>query len=173
NAWIEEFWQGWPQGTTTLTLEQRAEPRETHVLKRGDFLRPGKKVTAGVPAFLHPLADLKAPDNRLTLSQWLVDRKAPTTARVFVNRVWQAYFGTGIVATPEDFGLQGDLPSHPKLLDWLAVEFMDGPNGGAGDKLRRPWSIKHLHRLIVTSATYRQASPGRPQHSGQDPPNPP
>jgi len=171
NAWIEELWRGWPQGTTTLTLEQRDEPRETHVLKRGDFLRPGKKVTAGVPAFLHPLADPKAPGNRLTLARWLVDRRAPTTARVFVNRIWQAYFGTGIVATPEDFGLQGDPPSHPKLLDWLAVEFMDGPTSGAGGESRRPWNIKHLHRLIVTSATYRQASRVTPQLLAKDPHN--
>jgi len=154
NAWIEELWRGWPQGDTTLALVQRDEPRVTHVLKRGNFLKPGKEVTAGVPAFLHPLTDAKAAANRLTLARWLVDRRAPTTARVFVNRVWQAYFGTGIVATPEDFGLKGDKPSHPELLDWLAVEFMD--NGGVDP--RRGWRIKHMHRLIVGSATYRQSS---------------
>jgi Protein of unknown function (DUF1553)/Protein of unknown function (DUF1549) len=163
NAWIEDLWQGWPRGTTTLALEQRDEPRETYVLKRGDFLKPGKKVTAGVPEFVHPLADPKAPDNRLTLAKWLVDRRSPTTARVFVNRLWQAYFGTGIVATPEDFGLQGEKPSHPELLDWLAVEFMDNSP--------RPWSIKHLHRLIVTSATYRQASRAAPDLLEKDPQN--
>jgi hypothetical protein len=163
NAWIEDLWQGWPRGTTTLALEQRDEPRETHVLKRGDFLRPGKKVIAGVPEFLHPLANPKAPGNRLTLARWLVDRRSPTTARVFVNRVWQAYFGTGIVATPEDFGLQGEKPSHPELLDWLAVEFMEGSP--------QPWSIKHLHRLIVTSATYRQSSRVTPGLLEKDPHN--
>jgi hypothetical protein len=152
NAWIEELWKEWPKGDTTLALKQRGEPRETHVLKRGDFLKPGKRVTAGVPAFLHPLADDKAVGNRLTLAKWLVDRRAPTTARVFVNRVWQHYFGTGLVATPEDFGLQSQKPSHPELLDWLAVEFME--NG---------WSIKHLHRLIVNSATYRQSSRVTPE----------
>jgi Protein of unknown function (DUF1553)/Protein of unknown function (DUF1549) len=160
NAWIAELWQGWPQGTTTLTLVQRKEPRPTQVLKRGDWLKPGKQVTAGVPAFLHPLADPNAPANRLTLAKWLVDRRAPTTARVFVNRVWQAYFGTGIVATPEDFGLQGEPPSHPDLLDWMAVEFMDSG-----------WSIKHLHRLIVNSATYRQSSTATPLLLEKDPQN--
>jgi mono/diheme cytochrome c family protein len=160
NAWIEELWQGWPQGATTLALVQRDEPRPTSLLKRGDWLKPGKKVMAGVPAFLHPLGDPQAPPNRLTLAKWLVDRRAPTTARVFVNRVWQAYFGTGIVATPEDFGLQGDKPSHPELLDWLAVEFMDSG-----------WNIKHLHRLIVNSATYRQSSRVTPELLEKDPQN--
>jgi hypothetical protein len=160
NGWIEELWQGWPRGATTLTLVQRQEPRETHLLKRGDWLRPGKAVSAGVPAFLHPLADPKAPANRLTLARWLVDRRSPTTARVFVNRVWQAYFGTGIVATPEDFGLQGAKPSHPELLDWLAVEFMESG-----------WSMKHLHRLIVLSAAYRQSSRVTPEFLEKDPQN--
>jgi hypothetical protein len=174
NAWVEELWQGWPRGDTTLALVLRDEPRETHVLKRGGFLKPGKKVTAGVPTFLHPLADPKAPGNRLTLAKWLVDRRAPTTARSFVNRVWQAYFGTGIVATPEDFGLQGDKPSHPELLDWLAVEFMDGSNDGAASSdvdPRQGWSIKHLHWLIVNSATYRQSSRVTPELLEKDPPN--
>jgi hypothetical protein len=170
NAWIEELWQTWPQGSTTLALEQRDEPRETHLFKRGDWLKPGRKVSAGVPAFLHPLADAKAPGNRLTLAKWLVDRRSPTTARVFVNRIWQAYFGTGIVATPEDFGLQGDKPSHPELLDWLAVEFMDGSSGSGADP-RLPWGIKHLHRLIVTSATYRQSSHVTPELLDKDPQN--
>jgi len=167
NAWIEELWQGWPRGATTLALAQRDEPRETRVLKRGDWLKPGKNVKPGVPAFLHPLVDPKAPGTRLTLANWLVDRRAPTTARVFVNRIWQAYFGTGIVATPEDFGLQSDKPSHPELLDWLAVELMEGPHSGAG----RAWSIKHLHRLIVTSAAYRQSSRVTRELLGKDPQN--
>jgi hypothetical protein len=160
NGWIEELWQGWPQGATTLTLVQRQEQRVTHLLKRGDWLRPGKAVTAGVPEFLHPLADANAPPNRLTLARWLVDRRSPTTARVFVNRIWQAYFGTGLVATPEDFGLQGEKPSHPQLLDWLAVEFMDSG-----------WNIKHLHRLIVHSAAYRQSSRLTPELLEKDPRN--
>jgi hypothetical protein len=160
NGWIEELWRGWPRGATTLTLVRREEPRATHVLKRGDFLRPGKAVTAGVPAFLHPLADPAAPPDRLTLARWLVDRRSPTTARVFVNRIWQAYFGTGIVATPEDFGLQGEKPSHPDLLDWLAVEFMESG-----------WNVKHLHRLIVHSAAYRQSSRVTPALLERDPQN--
>jgi Protein of unknown function (DUF1553)/Protein of unknown function (DUF1549)/Planctomycete cytochrome C len=165
NAWIDELQDGWPEGATTLTLLQREEPRPTHLLKRGDWLKPGKQVTAGVPEILHPLADPKAPADRLTLARWLVDRRSPTTARVFVNRIWQTYFGTGIVATPEDFGLQAEAPSHPELLDWLAVEFMDGSDGSPA------WSIKHLHRLIVTSATYRQESRVTPQQLEKDPQN--
>jgi hypothetical protein len=160
NAWLEELWREWPQGDSTLALTQRQEPRETHMLKRGDFLKPGKQVTAGVPAFLHPLADPKAPGNRLTLAKWLTDRKSPTTARVFVNRMWQHYFGTGLVSTPEDFGMQSDKPSHPELLDWLAVEFMESG-----------WSIKHIHALIVQSATYRQSSHVTPELLEKDPLN--
>jgi hypothetical protein len=160
NDRIEALWKEWPAGDTTLALAERDEPRETHVLRRGDFLKPGKRVAAGTPAFLHPLADAAAPGNRLTLARWLVDRRAPTTARVFVNRVWQTYFGTGLVSTPEDFGMQGEAPSHPELLDWLAVEFMDSG-----------WSIKHLHRLIVGSATYRQSSRVTPPLLARDPYN--
>ena len=107
-------------------------------------------VTAGVPAFLHPLP-ANAPPTRLTLARWLVDRKSPTAARVFVNRLWQSYFGTGIVATPEDLGTQGERPSHPELLDWLACEFME-PAEVAGAEKPQAWSIKHMHRLIVNSA---------------------
>ncbi len=146
NERIEGLWQRWPQGTTALALAARDEPRSTRMLKRGDFLKPGETVTAGVPAVLHSL-DASAPPTRLTLARWLTDRRSPTTARVAVNRIWQAYFGTGIVATSEDFGTQCEPPSHPELLDWLATELMDGG-----------WSMKALHRLIVHSATYRQSS---------------
>src|SRR5205823_10761197 len=117
-------WKQWPGGATSLVLQARDEPRETHLLKRGDFLKPTEKVDAGVPGFLHPLPEGAKPD-RLTFARWLVDRKSPTTARAFVNRVWQAYFGTGLVATPEELGTQGEKPSHPELLYWLAVEFME------------------------------------------------
>jgi hypothetical protein len=159
NARIEALWAQHPEGSSQLVLQERDMPRETHLLKRGDFLKPGAAVAPGVPAFLHPLpAD--APPNRLTFAQWLVDKRSPTTARVLVNRVWQAYFGTGLVETPEDFGLQGDKPSHPELLDWLAVEFMD-----------RGWSVKQLHRLIVTSAAYRQSSRLTPELLARDPYN--
>jgi hypothetical protein len=152
NDRIEELWRQHPAGASQLVLAARAKPRATHVLVRGDFLRPGKAVEPGVPAFLHPLsrppvANAPGSPNRLDFARWLVDRRSPTTARAAVNRVWQAYFGTGLVATSEDLGTQAEAPSHPELLDWLAVEFMD-----------RGWSLKALHRLIVTSATYRQSS---------------
>jgi hypothetical protein len=164
NELIEDLWRQWPAGDSTLTLAKLDQPRETHLLNRGDFLKPGKVVGAGVPAFLHPLADDKAPANRLTLAKWLVDPRSPTTARVFVNRVWQEYFGTGLVATPEDFGTQGQKPSHPELLDWLACEFMSPADG-------RPWGIKDLHRVIVNSATYRQSSAVTPALLEKDPYN--
>ncbi len=159
NDRIEALWREHPEGSSQLVLQPLEKGRTTHVLKRGDFLKPEKAVTPGVPAFLHPLPP-GAPLNRLTFARWLADRRSPTTARVIVNRVWQAYFGTGLVSTPEDFGTQGDKPSHPELLDWLAVEFMD-----------RGWSLKELHRLIVTSATYRQASRVTPQLLEKDPQN--
>jgi len=159
NERIESLWRQWPEGHTTLTLNPRAEPRVTAVLKRGDWLKPGKAVEAGVPAFLHSLP-ANADGSRLTFARWLVDRRSPTTARVLVNRVWQQYFGVGLVETPEDFGVQAPVPSHPALLDWLATEFMD-----------RGWSIKELHRLIVTSATYRQSSRVTPELLAKDPLN--
>ena len=146
NAWIDSLWKQHPEGSTQLALSERDKRRPTHLLLRGDFLKPDKVAEPGVPSFLNPLPQ-SAPRNRLTFARWLVDREAPTTARSLVNRVWQAYFGTGLVATSEDLGLQCDPPTHPELLDWLAVEFMDSG-----------WSLKHLHRLIVTSATYRQSS---------------
>jgi hypothetical protein len=159
NDKIEVLWQKHPEGSSQLVLQTRAKPRETHLLKRGDFLKPGPRVEPGVPEILHPLPE-GAPINRLTFARWLVDRKSPTTARAFVNRVWQAYFGTGIVATSEDLGTQCEAPSHPELLDWLAVEFME-----------RGWSMKDLHRLIVTSATYRQSSRVTPELLARDPYN--
>jgi hypothetical protein len=159
NAKIESLWKGWPQGEDTLTLEPRDEPRLTHVLARGDWLKPGKSVMPGVPAFLHQLPERYEPTRR-TLAKWLSDRSSPTTARAFVNRIWQEYFGIGLVATSEDFGTQGELPSHPQLLDWLACEFTE--NG---------WSIKHMHRLIVESATYRQSSRVTPELLTRDPYN--
>ncbi len=159
NDRIESLWKGHPAGATTLVLQARDEPRPTAVLKRGDFLKPGKAVAPGVPAFLNPLPS-DAPPNRLTFAKWLVDRKAPTTARAFVNRVWQSYNGTGLVATSEDLGTQADAPSHPELLDWLAVEFMD-----------KGWSVKDLHRLIVGSSTYRQSSKATPELLARDPYN--
>jgi hypothetical protein len=159
NSKIEALWKQHPEGATQLTLQERESERPTHVLKRGDFLKPAERVEPGVPAFLHgPAADL--PSTRLGLATWLTDKRSPTTARAFVNRVWQAYFGTGIVASSEDFGTQCDPPSHPELLDWLAVEFMDSG-----------WKIKQLHKLIVTSATYPQSSKVTPELAAKDPYN--
>src|SRR5215207_1072823 len=112
-------WPRWPEYTTTYALQRRTEPRVTSVLDRGDWLKPLRPVEPGTPPFLSlpPATD----STRLGLARWLTDPKSPVTARVFVNRIWQQYFGTGLVATAEDFGLQGAAPSHPALLDWLAV----------------------------------------------------
>ncbi len=162
NEKIEALWRQWPEGTPTATLIVRKgsgaedQPRTAHVLRRGDWLKPGKEVSFGAPAFLHPLP-ANADGSRLTLAKWLVDKKSPTTARSFVNRVWQNYFGIGLVNTPEDFGTRCEEPSHPELLDWLACEFMD--NG---------WSVKSLHRLVVKSATYRQSSRVTPELYSHD-----
>ncbi|MBL8235805.1 MAG: PSD1 domain-containing protein [Bryobacterales bacterium] len=145
NAEIEQLWNEHPQGTTQLVMNEREEMRETHLLLRGDFLKPGKTVAAGTPAFLNPPPT--GPVNRLTFAKWLTDRQSPTVARSIVNRVWQSYFGTGIVATAEDLGKQAEPPSHKELYDWLSADFMD--NG---------WSLKKLHKSIVMSNTYRQSS---------------
>ena len=165
NNQIEALWREWPVGSTTLTLKHRKMPRETRMLKRGDFLKPEKPVTPGVPAFLHPLpGEGERQDlNRLTLAKWLVDRRSPTTARVIVNRIWQAYFGTGLVGTPEDLGTQSELPSHPELLDWLAVELMEPTLMLPGEAALKPWSLKHLHRLILGSSLYHQSSQVTPE----------
>ena len=166
NEEIAARWQGYPEGTTQLVYTEReaSEARETYQLRRGDFLRREKKVAAGVPAFLHPLPaegnGQEARVDRLSLAKWLVDRQSPTTARSIVNRLWQAYFGVGIVASAEDFGRQSDPPSHPELLDWLAVELME-----------QGWSLKRIHRLIVTSETYRQSSAVSPALLERDPDN--
>ena len=159
NAQIEKLWTEYPDGATSLTLTSREMPRETRLLRRGDWLRPAKSVAAGVPAAFNPLPK-NADGSRLTFARWLTDRKAPTTARVIVNRVWQAYFGTGLVSTSEDLGTQCEAPSHPALLDWLAVDFMD-----------HGWSFKHLHRQIAGSATYRQTSRVTPALLEKDPYN--
>ncbi|HMC26907.1 MAG TPA: PSD1 and planctomycete cytochrome C domain-containing protein [Verrucomicrobiae bacterium] len=151
NKKINDQMDQWPTPPTTLVLAARPDPRETHIFKRGDFRKPGESVVAGVPAILNPLPK-DAPLNRLTLAKWLVDKRHPTVARVIVNRIWQQYFGRGLVSTAEDLGTQGDKPSHPELLDWLATEFME-----------QGWSIKHIHRLIANSATYRQSSLVSPQ----------
>ncbi|QDT56595.1 Planctomycete cytochrome C [Caulifigura coniformis] len=146
--------------TTTLIMRERPEPRPTHVHMRGDFLRPGAAVSAGTPAVLPPAQRTGERLSRLDFSKWLFSPEHPLTARVTVNRAWQTFFGRGLVATENDFGLQGDAPSHPQLLDWLARRSQS-----------EGWSMKSLHRLIVTSATYRQSSAARQDLSGKDPYN--
>ena len=144
---------------TTMVLEERDKPRPTHVLVRGDFLRLGETVGAGVPAVLPSLEETATERrSRLDLARWLVRPDHPLTARVRVNRIWMRLFGRGLVETENDFGTQGSLPSHPKLLDWLASEFMDGG-----------WSTKRLIETIVQSATYRQSSRTRPDLETIDP----
>src|SRR5262245_10604108 len=191
NKQIADLWGQHPEGSSQLVLREREDPRATHLLKRGDFLKPDKAITPGVPAFLHPLPADAAPD-RLAFAKWLADPNSPTTARSMVNRIWQSYFGAGLVATPEDFGMQSEAPSHPELFDWLAVEFMnptwnsgDGETRGQGDKetrrhispispitpILRNWSLKHIHRLIVNSAVYRQSSKVTPRLLERDPLN--
>jgi mono/diheme cytochrome c family protein len=148
-----------PRFVSTLVMQERPEPRETHIQIQGDFTRKGARVSPGVPAVLPPLSGSGKP-NRLDLARWLVDPRNPLTARVTVNRIWQQYFGKGLVETENDFGTQGVRPSHPELLDWLASEF-----------IAQGWSLKAMHRLIVTSATYRQSSRFRPDLSRIDPNN--
>ncbi len=156
NQKISKLMDEWPVADTTLVLAARDEPRVTRIFKRGDFRKPLDEVTPDVPAVLPPLPK-DAPRNRLTLGRWLVDKRNPLTARVVMNRFWQAYFGRGIVTTSEDFGTQGERPSHPELLDWLACEFMN-----------RGWDVKAMQRLIVESATYRQSSKVTPQQFTAD-----
>ena len=191
---------------TTLVLRTTAKPRETHIHIRGDFLRKGAAVEPGIPAVLEsrtgtlarhvpdsipaesgksarPTASSTTTTARLEFAKWLVTNDNPLTARVTVNRAWQALFGTGLVPTENDFGTQGDLPSHPELLDWLASELMGVVDASrvqvnsASDLRTRDasttlaWSLKRLHRLIVTSATYRQASHVRPELRERDPSN--
>lgn len=172
---IAALWKSHPEGTTQLVLTRMAEqPRDTHLLKRGDMMKPADKVAPGVPAVLNPLPADATPD-RLTFAKWLVDRNAPTTARSIVNRIWQGYFGIGIVETSEDLGTQSPPPSHPELLDWLAAELMEPVVAISNFKSQipnpRPWSLKHLHRLIVTSSTYRQSSRVTDELYAKDPYN--
>ena len=145
--------------TSVMVMTEMKQPRDTFILGRGQYDNPGEKVTPGVPAFLPPLPP-GAPPNRLTLAQWLVDPKNPLTARVAVNHYWQDCFGVGIVKTADDFGSQGESPSHPQLLDWLATEYVAGG-----------WNTKAMMRLIVTSATYRQSSRETKELNERDPEN--
>jgi hypothetical protein len=139
----------------TLVMQELPVPRESAIFMRGDYTKSGDRVTPGTPAELNPLP-ARAPANRLGLAAWLTSRDNPLTARVVVNRWWAEIFGRGIVASVEDFGIKGDAPTHPELLDWLAVEFVQPQQG-------RPWSMKHMLELMVTSSTYRQSSKLTPE----------
>ena len=148
---------------SVMVMDEAKRPRETSILARGDYRNAGEKVTPDVPRVLPALASTKSTSskpNRLTLARWLVDPNHPLTSRVAMNRYWQMYFGQGIVKTVEDFGSQGEPPTHPELLDWLASEF-----------IRSGWDIKAMQRLIVTSSTYRQSSRTSPALHEKDPDN--
>jgi len=157
---IAELRKQAPKPVLALVMQERSNyPRTSRRHHRGEFLKPEEVVAAGVPDILPPLpADL--PANRLTFARWLVNGENPLTARVFVNRQWQAFFSRGLVTTLEDFGLQGEYPSHPALLDFLATEFV-----------RNGWSMKKLHKMIVMSAVYRQSAEVTPKLLAEDPEN--
>ncbi len=177
---------------TTLVMEELTQPRDTFIHLRGNFLDQGARVAAGVPSILHPLRQVRntqdlprepKPHNRLDFARWLVDPLNPLTARVIANRCWFHFFGQGIVETDDDFGTQGSLPTHPQLLDFLALEFMGSLPGSSSEpssasaENRGPnatpwsWSMKHVHRLIVCSTTYRQSSSHRAELQEIDPRN--
>lgn len=147
------------QITMVMKERSRAHPRPTHMHHRGEFLEPRQRVQPSVLSYLTSLPK-GAPRNRLGLAQWLLSPDNPLTARVTMNRQWQTFFGRGLVRTTEDLGLQGELPTHPELLDWLAVEFV-----------KRGWSLKNMHKLIVMSATYQQSSHVTPELLARDPEN--
>jgi hypothetical protein len=160
-AEIERLRKQMPEYPTALVMAERPaeNPRPTFLHNRGEFLQPKERVEPEVFAVLPPLPK-DAPRNRLGLARWLVAPENPLVGRVTINRQWAAFFGRGIVRTTQDFGYQGDPPSHPELLDWLAVELV-----------RQGWSMKKMHRLIVTSATCRQASRAAPELWQKDPDN--
>ena len=149
----------WDNFQTVMVMEEMDPPRDTFLLVRGAYDVPGEQVSPGVPAVLPPLPE-GGENDRLAFARWLVEPDHPLTARVTVNRFWQMLFGTGIVKTAENFGLQGEFPSHPELLDWLATRFIDSG-----------WDVKSILREIVTSATYRQASAVTPEQLESDPEN--
>jgi len=147
------------QVPTVMVMQERQQPLQAHILLRGAYDRPGEPVMPGVPTALGPMPE-GVQNNRLGLARWLVSKDNPLTARVTVNRFWQGLFGVGLVKTSEDFGSQGEWPTHPELLDWLAVEFI-----GSG------WNVKNLIRTIVMSETYQQSSDVTPEMLARDPEN--
>jgi mono/diheme cytochrome c family protein len=148
-----------PERTRGYTMIERSQPVVTHIALRGDYRAPGLEVSPGTPAVLPAIRPTEKPA-RLQLAEWIASDRNPLTARVEVNRIWQELFGRGLVVTAENFGTQGEAPSHPELLDWLATEFV-----------RQGWSRKSVIRLIVTSSTYRQSSQARPELVERDPEN--
>jgi hypothetical protein len=153
-------WLALRRSVPTVMVMEESAPRETHILQRGLYSAPGQQVDAGVPEELLGAWPEGAPNNRLGLARWLTKPDHPLTGRVVVNRFWQQLFGQGLVKTSDNFGLQGDWPSHPELLDWLAREFIDSG-----------WNVKALLRQIVLSATYRQSSAVSPELLARDPEN--
>ena len=147
------------RGATTLVMDEKPGEPFAHVLRRGEYDQPGEKVAAGVPEAMPPLPE-SVPNNRLGLAKWLLEPDHPLPARVTVNRLWQQLFGTGIVATAGEFGTMGERPTHPELLDWLAVEFRESG-----------WNIQHMLRLMVLSSAYRQSSDSTPEKTAKDPGN--
>jgi hypothetical protein len=173
---------------TTLVMRERSTPRQTFVQIRGDFLRKGDAVVPSYPTALTPVAHAPGSPKRLSrldFAKWLMSSENPLTARVTVNREWQKFFGRGLVETENDFGIQGIFPTHPELLDWLAVEFVEptvraNPDRKGGGDVHpvadapgspKAWSLKTLHKLIVTSATYKQSSAARKDLTEKDPRN--
>jgi hypothetical protein len=158
---IDQLRKQLPQFPTTLAMSERprTNPRPTFRMHRGEFLQPKEEVAANTLSAVGPPLPFEE-HNRLTFAKWLVHPNNVLTGRVTVNRHWAAFFGRGLVRTTEDFGLQGELPTHPELLDWLAIEFVE-----------QGWSVKDLHRLMVTSSTYRQASRVTPELAQRDPQN--
>jgi hypothetical protein len=146
---------------TTMVMEERDQPRETYVLQRGQYDQPDKseRLVPDTPAVFPPFPP-DAPRNRLGLARWIVSSENPLTARVAVNRLWQQFFGSGLVKSPENFGVQSEPPSHPELLDWLATELMESG-----------WNLQHIQRLIVASHVYQQRSEASPEHYRRDPEN--
>ncbi len=146
------------QEFSTMIMAEAEQPRKTRILTRGDYSQPAEEVTPALPAFLPNEGDYTP--NRLGLAEWITSGDHPLTARVAVNRLWQVFFGRGLVATPADLGLQGEFPSHPELLDWLATDFVD-----------HDWDVKHAVRQMVLSSTYRQSSNTTPEQLERDPDN--
>ncbi len=156
---LRQLKREYPQLTEAQIIVENPTPPQSHLLIRGDFRQPGVEVQPGTPAVLNPMPAVPAP-SRLTLARWLVAKDNPLTARVTVNRLWQEYFGRGLVEPSADFGTRSEPPTHPKLLDWLATEFVGGG-----------WDLKATHKLIVMSGTYRQSSNTRTALLSRDPDN--